>query len=105
MIFRVRRTHSARAPYLTPDKLLNNQIQELSNKIDNMNMELTSVLKNTADIVKNIKTLESSGASPDLLERRRKQHADANTRKQNIMKKLKLLETELARKEKERSSS
>lgn len=90
---------------MSPEQLLGNQIQEISNKIDNLNMELTGVLKNTSEIMKNIKNLKASGATPEFLERRQKQFQEADLRKQNLMKKLKQLESDLARKEKEKASS
>jgi hypothetical protein len=95
---------SSRAALLSPEKLLESQIQEINNKIDQLNLELTIVLKSATDISKNILKLEASGASAELLERRRKQWEENNSRKQNLVKKTKQLEVELARKEKEKSS-
>lgn len=102
---RLRRTQSSRATLLSPEQLLGNQIYEITNKIDNLNVELTSVLKNTSEIKRNIKNLEASGATPELLERRKKQQQESDLRKENILKKLKQLETELSRKEKEKMTA
>lgn len=103
-VFRARRTIS-RQISLNPQKLLGIQIQELNEKIDNFNVELASVLKSLADMTLNIKTLESSNAALDILERRRKQWNELDHRKQSIVKKLKMLEAEVARKEKERNAA
>ena len=104
VFFRLRRTASRRPSFLSPDKLLESQIEELNVKIDKFNAEVTSILKSNYDAVRNIKNLESSGASNELLERRRKQWQEQEVRKQNILKKLKLLEGEVERKEKERKT-
>ena len=68
-------------------------------------MELATVLKAGTDISKNVKNLEASGSPAELLERRRKQWEENNSRKSNLVKKIKQLETELARKEREDKSS
>ena len=90
----------SRSRSLNPERLLTIQIQDLNNKIDNLNIDLASVLKSIADITKNIKNLGSSGASSEILEKRRKQWNEQDHRKQNIMRKLKMLESEVARKQK-----
>lgn len=95
---------SSRMSVLSPSQLLDNQINELNSRIDNLNSELTTILKSTSDIAKNIKNLEASGTSPEILQRRRKQWEEHEFRKNNVMKKLKLLEAEIARKEKERAT-
>jgi len=101
----LRRSMSSRTALLSPRQLLDSQIQETNNKIDQLNMELTVVLKSASDISKNIKNLESSGASVELLDRRRKKWEENNSRKLNLMKKIKQLETELNRKEKEKNTA
>jgi len=101
----LRRSMSSRTALLSPQQLLDSQIQETNNKIDQLNMELTVVLKSASDISKNIKNLESSGASVELLDRRRKKWEENNSRKLNLMKKIKQLETELNRKEKEKNTA
>ena len=88
---------------MSPQQLLTSQIQETNNKIDQLNMELTTVLKAGTDISRNIKNLEANGASAELVDRKRKLWEENNSRKVNLIKKTKLLETELARKEKEKS--
>lgn len=100
----LRRMTSSRMSVLSPSQLLDNQINELNSRIDNLNSELTTILKSTSDIAKNIKNLEASGTSPEILQRRRKQWEEHEFRKNNVMKKLKLLEAEIARKEKERAT-
>ena len=90
---------------MNPAGLLNTQIEALNDKIDNLNIDLTSVLKSLTDVTGNIKRLETSGASNEILTRRRKQWTDLDLRKQNIIKKLRMLEAEVGKKEKEKKSA
>ena len=89
---------------LSPDELLDIQISDINSKIDNLNEDMTNLLKSSAEVAQNLKNLEQSNASPDVIERRKRELNEQEHRKQNIVKKLKLLEGELSRKEKERGS-
>ena len=84
---------------LSPKKLLSNQINELHSKIDILNAELTSIIKTSIKV--NLRNLEIQNTSSEILERRRKQLQECQMRKENITKKLRLLDTEIKRKEKE----
>lgn len=86
---------------LSPKKLLANQTNELHSKIDTLNAELTSIIKTSSGIKVNLRNLEKQNTSSEILERRRKQLQECQIRKENITKKLKLLDTEIKRKEKE----
>ena len=86
---------------LSPKKLLSNQINELHSKIDVLNAELTSIIKTSSGIKVNLRNLEIQNTSSEILERRRKQLQECQMRKENITKKLRLLDTEIKRKEKE----
>jgi len=97
-------TRSSRISILSPTQLLDNQLEEIHGKIDNLNNELTNILKTTFELNKSLKTSEANGSSNEFIERKMKQKEDYNLRKDNIMKKLKLLENELQRKEKEKTS-
>ena len=89
---------------LSPDELLDIQISDINSKIDNLNEDMTNLLKSSAEVAQNLKNLEQSNASSDVIERRKRELNEQEHRKQNIVKKLKLLEGELSRKEKERGS-
>ena len=86
---------------LSPKKLLSNQINELHSKIDILNAELTSIIKTSSGIKVNLRNLEIQNTSSEILERRRKQLQECQMRKENITKKLRLLDTEIKRKGKE----
>jgi len=97
-------TSSRMSVLLSPTQMLDTQIEEIHGKIDNLNNELTNILKTTFELNKSLKTFEANGSSNEFIERKMKQKDDYNFRKDNIMKKLKLLENELQRKEKEKGS-
>lgn len=100
----VRKTLS-RTLSMNPDRLASLQIEELYDKVDTLNMELTNVLKSSANLSLNIRQLQQSNASEEFLEKRTKQWNELDVRRNNILKKLNILEEDIRRKQKEMSTS
>ena len=86
---------------MTPNEMIHSQIDELYTKIDHFNTHMMSIIKSSSRILENIHSLQATAASPEIINRTRKQWEEQNTQKENILKKLKLLEEEVFRKENE----
>ena len=86
---------------LSPKQLLESQINELQGRMDNLNAKLTSVLKTGTELKLNIERLHGRGADKALIDQRTQQLKDTELQKENILKKLKAVEQQMAKKEKE----
>ena len=87
---------------MTPTELLDIQISELEGRVDNLNAELATVMKTRSDLAMNIEKLKEKNVGAELIGRRKQQLDDTQLQKDNLMKKLKSLEAQIARKRKEK---
>ena len=95
---------SLKPTLMTPYQLLDTQINELEGRLDNLNAELTTVIKTGAELASSIEKLENKNASRELIERRKRQLDDNLSQRNNLMKKLKSLESQIGRKRKEKGT-
>lgn len=86
---------------MTPSELLDIQISELEGRVDNLNAELTSTIKTGAELASIIEKLVNKNVAKEIIERRKRQLEDTQMQRNSLMKKLKSLETQIARKRKE----
>jgi hypothetical protein len=94
---------SKKASLLSPNELLDIQISEIQDKIDNLNSSLALVLKKSSYLAKSLSHLEAAHEPAELVERRTREWNDCILSRENISKKIQLLDAELHKKEKERS--
>ena len=87
---------------MTPTELLDQQISELEGRVDNLNAELTGAIKTGAELASSIEKLEQKNGSRELIERKRRQLDETLAQRKNLMKKLKSVESQIARKRKEK---
>ena len=87
---------------MTPTELLDQQISELEGRVDNLNAELTGAIKTGAELASSIEKLEQKSGSRELIERKRRQLDETLAQRKNLMKKLKSVESQIARKRKEK---
>ena len=87
---------------MTPTELLDQQISELEGRVDNLNAELTGAIKTGAELASSIEKLEQKNGSRDLIDRKRRQLDETLAQRKNLMKKLKSVESQIARKRKEK---
>lgn len=99
-----RKTTSVCPPLMSPDEMIHSQIDELYTKIDHFNTSIISIVKSSSRLLENLQSLQANAASSEIINRTRKQWEEQNLQKENILKKLKLLEEEVFRKEKELKS-
>ena len=102
--FRVRRVSSLKPTLMTPLELLDQQISELEGRVDNLNAELTGAIKTGAELASSIEKLEQMGSNRELIERRKRQLDDTMVQRSHLMKKLKSVESQIARKKKEKGT-
>ena len=101
----MRRLSSLKPTLLTPNELLDNQIDELQGRVDNLNAELTNVMKTGAEIALSINKLEGNKSNRALTERRKQQLIDNTSQKENLLKRLRALEAQISRKAKEKATA
>ena len=89
---------------MTPSELLDIQISELEGRVDNLNAELTGAIKTGAELASSIEKMEQKNVSRELVDRRKQQLDDTIAQRNNLMKKLKSLESQIARKRKEKGT-
>ena len=89
---------------MTPTELLDRQISELEGRVDNLNAELTGTIKTGAELASSIEKMEQKSGNRDLIERRKRQLDDTMAQRNNLMKKLKSIESQIARKRKEKGT-
>ncbi len=105
MFSRLRRISSLKPALLTPNDLLASQINELQGRSDNLNAELTSVLKTGAELASSIERLEKNKANKELIERRKQQLLNTTSQRENLMKKIKSLQSQITKKQKEKANA
>jgi hypothetical protein len=96
---------STKTSLVQPSELLMMQLSEMRSKTDALNNELTSVMKQTVESGERLQQATEAGASEEVVVRRKAAISELQSRKQNLMKKLKMLEQDVERKEKELASA
>ena len=100
----MRRVSSLKPTLMTPTELLDVQICELEGRVDNLNAELTSTIKTGAELTSSIDKLEEKNVGKEIIDRRKRQLDDTMVQRDNLIKKLKSLESQIARKRKEKGT-